>query len=272
MDVIQKTLEHNRSLTPGSLAPIFRTHNVIASLRGAERVLGTTKVKARPMTLPDLRTFVARRETDGTKELALRAIALTCFWGACRLGNLAPNKSDRNAARHVVTADDITWQEDGSTIVALRYSKTNTTQARIHSIRLESLPDPALCPNLALRELLDHRDRSGTSRQWPLARFGPDARDCWDFSSVVTKLAALGEQTSNPHERARYGGHSFRRGFVAMAISAGMPVEIIRFHGDWKRTDTVQDYGRGTAVLTDVANFVFRSEDRVPHSETRATL
>lgn len=224
------------------------------------------------MTLVDRQRLLDLENENPAKRMAFHAIVLGAFWGACRLGNWAPNRSDSNAKKLVVCAADI--RVDGSSdslIVDLRYSKTNQTAERVHCIRLEPIPSPTLCPTRILTTLLDERAKREIPLTWPIARYGSRPHDVWSFHDVVAKHEDLGPQEASPLERALYLGHSFRRGFVALAMQAGIAPEVIRIHGDWKQSESVADYGRGTAVLINVTQHVFGITRRTT-TETRASL
>ena len=58
------------------------------------------------------------------------------------------------------------------------------------------------------------------------------------------------------HPLTPLSGHSFRRGFVRLAISLGIPIDRLMQHGDWKSLEVAMSYGEDFMIpnpLTNVA-------------------
>ena len=234
------------------------------ALRGARKALGDTKQRARPTTLFDLRLTVAQLWSGVLRDVALQVVVLIAFFGALRLGNLCPSGPGRKWASvegRVVAMGHCEVDATGQTlIVTLQYSKTIQFRERVHRIQLDAVPEAALCPVRAFTEL--QRLRAAQPEQigpvGAVARFGMDADAIWSCEAVLRRLEAVVPRVvSTPHEKGHLTRHSFRRGFVKLAVERGVAPERVMLHGDWKELRTVRDYAAGAAVVTDVVRRVW---------------
>ncbi len=221
-------------------------------LQAVRRVLKDTTQRARPITLEDLRTIIQGFAGDSARMQAARFAALILFWGALRLGSLAPSGKKDDFERLCWSDIEVLW--DGSTATGLRvvfrYSKTNQFQQRRHIVVIAAIPmEPALCPVRAFLEAQPNRHSPVLSG--------------WTFSAFVTALAqAVPAVEDTPHTKGRVTGHSFRRGFVRLATELGMDTPTIMLHGDWKDPRSVKHYAEGAAVATDLVQRVYGQRRR----------
>ena len=80
----------------------------------------------------------------------------------------------------------------------------------------------------------------------------------WTCETVLRRLKrAVPDVPSTLHEKGHLTRHSFRRGFVKLAIQSGVAPESVMLHGDWKRISTVHDYAAGAAVAMDLVALVW---------------
>lgn len=264
-EVQTHVLQHH-GLPPHARAvqAVFNSTAVQRVLMGAKKLLGAAKQRARPLALDELRTLVRALDRQSVRDAALRLTLLVAFFGAMRLGNLAPaapiaKAADRTAMWASVANLDDCQVRDGALVVSLRYSKTNQYEQRLHCVCLPRLPgaDNDLCPVRAEGELRALRASVGITGALPLAQYGRGAEDTWTFDRVVKYTQGLiASRDDTKHELGHLTGHSFRRGFVKFALESGMAPDRILCHGDWKRLETVMDYAAGATVQLGIAEAV----------------
>ena len=244
--------EHWNRKLPHCESPIVQR-----CLKGAKKMLGDSKQKARPVTLPELEQLVAGLQPT-IKDVAFRVLVLSAFWGCFRLGNVAPSVSTNKDQRYkmwplMVNGNDVREREDGSLELVLRYSKTNQYKERLHLVRLYPIAGSVLCPVRAWKTLRVLRQMAGLAEDVPLAQYGAGMEETWTADAVKRMLKAqVVAVPATAFQKGHLTGHSFRRGFVRLAIENGIGPEFIVLHGDWKRSETVQDYAEGAAVGLDL--------------------
>lgn len=237
--------------------PHFDSPIIRRCLKGAKKVLGNSKQKARPVTLSELEQLVAGLGNT-LKDAAYRTVVLFSFWGCFRLGNVAPVVSKKKDQRHqmwalVVNANDVQEQDDGSLQLTLRYSKTNQSGERLHIVRLYPIKGSTLCPVRAWKSLCALRVHGGLSKDTPVAQYGASKDDTWTVDAVKHVLRQrVAKIDATPFQKGHLTGHSFRRGFVRLALENGIGPEHVMLHGDWKQLETVRDYAEGAAVGLDL--------------------
>ena len=174
--------------------PHFESPIVQRCLKGAKKMLGDSKQKARPVTLPELEQLVAGLQPT-IKDVAFRVLVLSAFWGCFRLGNVAPSVSTNKDQRYkmwplMVNGNDVREREDGSLELVLRYSKTNQYKERLHLVRLYPIAGSVLCPVCAWRTLHVLRQMVGLAEDVPLAQYGAGMEETWTADAVKRMLKA----------------------------------------------------------------------------------
>ena len=244
--------EHWNQRLPHLESPIVQR-----CLKGAKKMLGDSKQKARPVTLLELGQLVAGLQPT-IKDAAYRVLVLCAFWGCFRLGDIAPSVSTNKDQRYkmwplMVNGNDVQERDDGSLELTLRYSKTNQYQERLHLVRLYPIGGSPLCPVRAWKTLCALRGTAGLAADVPLAQYGVGREETWTADAVKRVLKERVVAVSpTTFQKGHLTGHSFRRGFVRLAVENGIGPEFIVLHGDWKRLETVQDYAEGAAVGLDL--------------------
>lgn len=213
-------------------------------LRGVARILGKEKEKAEPCTLGHLRQLTTNSLLCPTPEtLTAALIALLAFWGCLRLGNLIP-KSVANLSR-VLSLKDVTVTDRGLVLV-IRDSKTIQFHERVHLVEVPAHQDPLLCPLRAFHRWISLlRPQSSQTKLCALSSTGTTTLSRSKFLSIVNKLT---------HPLTPLSGHSFRRGFVRLAISLGIPIDRLMQHGDWKSLKVAMSYGEDFMIPNPLAN------------------
>ena len=244
--------------------PHFESPIVMRCLKGAKKMLGDSKQKARPVTLLELEQLVTGLQPT-IKDAAYRVLVLCAFWGCFRLGNVAPSVSANKDQRYkmwplMVNGTDVREREDGSLELTLRYSKTNQYQERLHLVRLFPIAGSPLCPVSAWKVLGELRRTAGLAAVAPLAQYGAGMEQTWTADAVKRALKErVAAVSATTFQKGHLTGHSFRRGFVRLAVESGIGPEFIVLHGDWKRLETVQDYAEGAAVGLDLVRRLWPS-------------
>ena len=128
-------------------------------------------------------------------------------------------------------AGDVPFTEKGA-ILTVRWSKVIQFKERILHIPLPKIVDSPICPSTALLHLtldsppcsnpvsLFHYTLVGASNV-PLThnQFTDKLRAC---------LSVVGLDAT------KFSGHSFRKGGDTFALQCGLPVNLIKLHGDWR--------------------------------------
>lgn len=267
-DEVQRIVAHFHSLpVDGEVVRSgFCTPLIERMLKGAKRLLGATKEKARPVTLGEVRLVVASQPADSLKGASVRLVVLIAFFGAMRLGNVAPVHSGQRAEdnwQHVPNATNCVVKDE-ALFVALTHGKTNQYRERVHSVRLGRLAEDTLCPVRAFESLMAIRVRHRVPATVPLAQYAaaPYApKETWTFDRVKRLVQSVApSRQGTAFEKGHLTGHSFRRGFVKMAFEANVDPERVMFPGGWAQLATVLEYAAGAAVVVDIAAVVAASE------------
>jgi hypothetical protein len=208
-------------------------------LRGVARSLGKTVEKAEPCTLEHLRAInleATLRSRDPEAQTAA-LVASLAFWGCFRLGALIPKSADKIATVLRLGNLELTGT---SLVCTVRVSKTIQFAERVHRVEVTAQPDPLLCPLRAFARWTSVLPRPAS--QTPLCALSTTPSALLSHSRFLVLI--------NRFTRASVplSGHSFRRGFVRLAFSRGVPIWQIMHHGDWKALAVVMSYAEDALI------------------------
>lgn len=208
-------------------------------LRGVARVLGKKVEKAVPCTLDQLRCILrcAASHPEDPEWRTTALMASVAFWGCLRLGALAPKRAGGTA----LCLGDLSVSGT-SLILTLTASKTNQFRERVHRVEVPAQLDPDLCPlRCFTRWISGWQLPSSRLRLSALSTTVPSTLSRSRFLELVN--AALGLRPPD-----HLTGHSFRRGFVRLALMTGTPIWQVMHHGDWRTLEVVLSYAEDTLI------------------------
>ena len=215
-------------------------HPAIAkTIAGILRIHGKPKVKARALTLEEMKQFASYLEQDGSiaciRDNALLQIG---FFGALRRSELV-----------AICLEHINWKEDGIDIL-LPSSKTD----QIHEGQFCAIPrgNNELCPVRALENWLAlSKITSGAifRRITVGEHIGDHALTPLSVNHILKHRAKAVGFT----DIEAFSSHSMRRGLATSAARAGAPLHAIMRAGRWKQTNTVMEYIEASDRFTDNA-------------------
>lgn len=220
--------------------PVSHPH-VALFMKGVGRYLGKQVKKAEPCTLQHLRILRLASLADPTNARLATAVlvAVLAFWGCLRLGTFIPKSNPTRAFR---TAD-LEAQPTRITL-HIRDSKTIQFNERVKHLDLPSRSENLICPVAALTHWMTTHGSpdlsSQTSSDWRSAKLAADlSRSA--FLKLMIDIPVL------------YGlppltGHSFRRGFVLLALSTGVPIDRLMLHGDWHSLEVALSYAEDLLI------------------------
>jgi hypothetical protein len=220
------------------------------ALLATKRLLGDTKQRARPITLPELKAACENISGPEGRVLAFRVIALTAWFAALRLGQLLPTSANKSVG--TMSLSDLEISEDGQAVlISSSRSKTNVFRAKVRKVAISACAsDPSLCLKKALTELLEFRRLRGLATDVPLSALHEDISTFDKFVGVLQQL--IPRKAATAFEKGHVTGHSFRRGFTKAALLAGFSIEQIMLHGDWSHPDSVTNSYAAGAVLPSI--------------------
>jgi hypothetical protein len=232
------------SFTHPALENPVRNPEVKLFLKGVARQLGKDVEKAEPCTLDHLARLGkwSMEQPNDPVRASVHFLALVAFWGCLRLGCLLPKRPER-AWRTPSLAD---VRIVGSALVlTIRESKTIQFRERTHQVELPAHNDPLLCPLRAFnRWMTILLPQSSQTRLSALSSTRNELLSRSRFLDLVNKaIAPLPPLT----------GHSFRRGFVRLALLLGVPIDRLMHHGDWKSLEVAMSYAEDFLIPNPLA-------------------
>lgn len=208
-------------------------------LQGVARKLGKTVEKAEPCTLEHLQRLNqhAMSHPQDIETQSMAVIASIGFWGCLRLGALIPKRPDKQ--KSVLTLNDI-HVVGQSLLITVRVSKTIQFAERLHRIEVPAQSGPLLCPLRAfVRWTSLLQPRSSLTTLCALSTTSSTQLSHSRFLELVNRIT----QPTVP-----LTGHSFRRGFVRLALLRGVPIWQLMQFGDWKTLEVALSYAEGMLV------------------------
>jgi hypothetical protein len=218
--------------------PVSHPH-VVLFMKGVGRYLGKAVKKAEPCTLQHLRALSLASVADPVSvPLATAAlIATIAFWGCLRLGIFLP-KTDLGRA---LLVSDLKVSPSSIT-VAIRHSKTIQFEERVKLVDVPARVDLLACPLEAIR-------------RWTLAwqlHSSPHsfARPSLKLTEGLSRSTFLKLIADIPlaHSLPPLSGHSFRRGYVLLALTSGVSIERLMLHGDWRSLEVALSYAEDLLI------------------------
>jgi len=206
-------------------------------LKGLARLHPHEESRAIPITPLLLLRFFEVMDMSKSKDRAVWACFLVCFFMFARKSNMVPPSSDSFDLKKHLARADIHSQESGL-VVLLKWSKTIQKGERHVLVPLLPLPGSPLCPRLAYDRMVGPLPVPGASPAFVY----------WDGRGKVVSLTQPEFVSRLRRLLLRVGvdpkgfsGHSFRRGGASCAFQAGVPGELVQLHGDW-RSDAYLKY------------------------------
>jgi hypothetical protein len=208
-------------------------------LRGIARVLGKKVEKATPCSLDHLRmlnSWAIQHPTNAETQTTA-FLATLAFWGCLRLGSLIPKRPEK--ALQIVRLQDLELRGT-SLIVTIRHSKTIRFSERQHVIEVPAQSETLLCPLRAFTRWISASPPQ--SSLTPLCALSTTRTTQLSHSRFLTLINNI-LQLPTP-----LTGHSFRRGFVRLAFSRGVPIWQVMHHGDWKTLEVAMSYAEDALI------------------------
>lgn len=206
-------------------------------LQGIKREIGNAprpKLAIQPETLALMAQHVNYNDTF---ELAAWTAILIGFFGFLRKSNLVPqSKQGFNNHRHL-SRSNVHRITEGLRIT-LRSTKTIQYRQRDLTLYIAHIPGSILDPVAAWDRLVANTanaDSQGPSFVFHTA----NGYTTLTHSTLVKYIKSLVYKVGL--DPTQYSGHSLRRGGCTFAFQAGVPVDLIRQHGDWK-SNAYQQY------------------------------
>jgi hypothetical protein len=242
---------------PPPLLNVARSPKSVRFITAVSRSLESTKQRARPVQIADLHVLCSRLPLYYSPVLAklARVIALVTFWGCLRLGTLLQESTS--------TLRVITWRDfffDGHRLfVSIFRDKTVKKYDDCHRIVLEPLNgNHLICPVRAFVDYVSECSTRGFSLDDPFAKFSADHAPLSFDKFIVMMNYLVPARPTTSAVKGHFTGHSFRRGHVQAAISAGIEVDDLMLFGNWKSAPSVTNYTAGAVKASNLANALFQ--------------
>jgi len=213
----------------------YGNHDWVSICRTAAKCDGTRfrRPLRAPVSIEHLLVLRDALDPSNSFHTAVWALALTCFFGCCRLGELTiPSKDGADPRYHVLASADVTFSHsrEGARSASFDIPWTKTTREQGAKVIITARPDEAICPVKALFIHLKSINRA-CPRNMPLFSYHAPS-GAWtpmvkktflDFCDSVWKAAGLGHVL----------GHSFRIGGVIELLLAGVNPDVVAAMGGW---------------------------------------
>ena len=161
---------------------------------------------------------------------------LLAFYSFLRLSYIVPHSfKDFDTSRHLARGDVIFG--DTSTVIIIKWSKTNQLRNKVHYVTIPKISQSLLCPVLALKTMVDSNPGTQNDPLFTISKTGC----CLPLTdSMVRKhlkivFKALG------WEQHKYTFHTFRRSGASWAHNHGVPIQATKDQGTWS-SDCVYRY------------------------------
>ena len=198
-------------------------------LQTAKKRLNVTSYAKLPVEPQMLLGILGCLDLSSSFDLALWCSFLFGFFGFLRKSNIVPRSlSSFNPSQHL-SRGNVTRTDFGLTIT-LTWSKTIQFGERTLQIPLVNIPDSVLDPVSAYELLCSRVPAQDTDPAFMYWR--NDSLVPLTYSVFSQKLKYYLQRIGL--DPKLFGGHSLRRGGCSWAFRAGVPVELLRTHGDWR--------------------------------------
>ena len=156
-----------------------------------------------------------------------KALYSLCFFSFLRLSNILPHSAARfDSGRHLCRAD-IVFSDKGAVII-VKWSKTLQNRRNIATINIPCLNSSQLCPDSALKAMLD---LVVSGKNDPLFLYSKVGKSTILTDSVARKHL---KDVSRALQLARgLTFHDFRRGGATWAFNHGASIQDIQQQGTW---------------------------------------
>lgn len=257
-------------LHPNITQPVTMSRESHLTMLATKRRLGAHKKRARPMTLDDLRRVLRTRTTDPWFDLVFSVVSILAFFGAFRLGAIMPHT--RGAKRIMRVCDMEMVTIPGSVVVTAEMQKNNVFGVNTRRIAIKGSDEKLLCLPTVLIRLHEEMDRRKISRDTRIAELHPRIATFVQMCAIIhSRLPPIPDTL---HQKGKFSGHSFRRGFTQTALAAGFSIFAIMLHGDWASPESVTDMYASGAILPSIplASSPWLSASVVNHGQTQPPL
>ena len=208
--------------------PQFEAVELKLAIRGMRRVKKHTPKQALPIT-PDI--LIKIRQTLDISlpvQAVFWSMSLLAFFTMARKSNLVPltpstfDKDKQLCRRDIISDKDCL-------LVRIKWSKTNQFSQRILYVPLVSMPESALCPVAAYKNMLSLLPGQGVKPAFFIIKNGRPEPFLYKYfqSMIKTSVSKIGLQPQS------YSSHSLWRGGATTAFRAKVPPELIQLQGDW---------------------------------------
>lgn len=208
--------------------PSLNSMEVRLTLRGMEKSLAHSVVKAKPIDVGLLRDIYAHLDMTNTVHVFFWCLFLFLFFLFARKSQFLPLTKKVGDVAKVVRRVDIRHTNKGL-CCTFRWTKTTQTGKRV-ILPLVSISDSVLCPVSAYLRMIKcvPAPVDGPAFVLPGKKKILSPVTYRQFQSFLrTSIAATGCDPSG------FSSHSFRRGGASFALKLGLPSELIQSQGNW---------------------------------------
>lgn len=199
-------------------------------LRGVKRVKGTAQRCKQPITPQIMCDIYRKLDLSNTFHVAFWAACLCAFFTFFRKSTLLLPGLAFTATEHSIRRADVSFHTNG-VVFHVTHTKTIQFGERAFDVPVPVIPGSVLCPVRALRQM------------WELTANVPSSAPVFCYAVPGDKWRPLtqGQFASALKHTLRACGydsteltpHSFRHGGMSYCFQIGLPLDLIKEHGDW---------------------------------------
>lgn len=212
----------------------FEVRLVLQSIKRELHQAPLAKLAITPQILLDIAKFI---NLEAPQDYVAWTAMLIGFFSFLRKSNLVPKSAmNFDTSRHL-SRNNVRRTPKGLKIT-LSSSKTIQFHQRNLELHIADIPMSPLNPVAAWDYMVFKIPTSSPDAPAFLIPHGNTLRSMTHASFTKKLKDFISLAGLNPRD---YSGHSLRRGGCTFAFQAGVPVDLIRTHGDW-RSDAYQQY------------------------------
>lgn len=212
----------------GFAAPALEDFQVHLMLKGVTNTVGDNFSVKQPFTVEMMKAICTSCEKLGDIGMVCRCVFLFAFFGFLRASNLLASGSKSFSVRRQLCRGDVLIHPPGLVLI-ITWSKTRQSPGYRRLLALPAMPDHVLCPVKAFQALLQISKHQ--SQNAPLF-LQPGTQKALSIPHVRVILASILDVLG--YDSTRYSLHSFRKAGASVCYNAGIKLDAIMQHGDWK--------------------------------------
>lgn len=204
----------------------FEVRLILQSVKKTMRHAPYAKLAIEPWML---KLFYTHLDLTDTGDLALWCCILIAFFGFLRKSNVVPNSEASFNPEKQLTRGNIARCDYGLQLT-LTWTKTIQCPNRVLKVPIVAIPGSDLDPVAAYDRLCNLVPAESSAPAFAYLRQGKLIP--LTYPVLLSRLRALIQSLGL--DPSLFGGHSLRRGGCSLAFRAGVPIELVKAHGDWK--------------------------------------